>query len=114
MPYIETKTNVKVTEEQKKELKAVFADAIELIPGKSEEWLMLGFSDGMTMAFRGDIDSPAAMIEIDVFGKSTESAYAALTERVCDEVSRVLAVSPDRIYVKYRECNIWGYNGFNF
>ena len=114
MPYIETKTNLSVTEEQKRELKERFASAIELIPGKSEHWLMLGFCDGMTMAFRGDMSSPAAMVEIDIFGKAADSAYDALTRAVCENVSEVLGIDGSRIYVKYRECDRWGYDGMNF
>ena len=114
MPYIETKTNRKITEEQKKELKERFADAITLIKGKSEEWLMLGFVSDITMAFRGDMDTPAAMVEVDIFGKASDAEYNALTERICADISEVIAVPSDRIYVKYRECDRWGYNGFNF
>ena len=114
MPYIETKTNITLTDAQKEELKASLGAAIELIPGKSEEWLMLGFADGMTMAFRGDMTAPAAMVEIDIFGKTTSLAYDKMTERVCDELNRVLKIDKSRIYVKYRECDRWGWNGINF
>ena len=75
---------------------------------------MLGFVDGITMAFRGDMDTPSAIIEIDIFGKASTPEYDALTERVCADVSEVVGVPADRIYVKYRECDRWGYNGFTF
>ncbi len=114
MPYIETKTNIVLTEAQKIEMKEKFAEAIALIPGKSEEWLMLGFSDGMTMAFRGDISSPCAMVEVDIFGAAKSAEYDALTEAVCNILYEVAKISPERIYVKYRECDRWGYNKFNF
>ena len=114
MPYIETKTNVTLTEAQKVELKEKFAEAITLIPGKSEEWLMLGFADGMTMSFRGDITSPCAMVEVDIFGSTSDSAYDAMTSDVCDVLSSVAKIDPSRIYVKYRECDRWGYNKMNF
>ena len=114
MPYIETKTTVKLDDELMRALKEAYADAITLIPGKSEQWLMLGFEDGKRMAFRGDMQTDCAMLEVDIFGSASDSAYDALTERLCQVVSRVLGISPDRIYVKYRECDRWGYNGFNF
>ncbi len=114
MPYIETKTNITLTDEVKLELKKRFADAIALIPGKSEEWLMLGFSDGMTMSFRGDITSPCAMVEVDIFGGATDSDYDAVTEAVCEIMNEVAKIPADRVYVKYRECDRWGYNKFNF
>ena len=114
MPYIETKTNVTLSDAQKVEIKERFAEAIALISGKSEEWLMLGFADGMTMSFRGDITSPCAMVEVDIFGTTSDSAYDAVTKAVCDILASVAKISPERIYVKYRECDRWGYNNFNF
>ena len=114
MPYIETKTNVTLTDKQKRELKEELGKAIEAIPGKSEQWLMLGFTDGMTMAFRGDAEAPCAMIEVALFGSADAAAYDALTEILCDKAARILGVPSARIYVKYTEHDRWGFNGFNF
>ena len=114
MPYIETKTNVKMTDAQKKELKAVFADAIELIPGKSEEWLMLRFEDGAKMAFRGNARADSAMVEVELLGSATADEYSALTAKITEILGEVLKISPDRVYVKYEEAEHWGWNGANF
>ena len=103
-----------MTEENKKAIKEAFAEIIELFPGKSEQWLMLAFNDGTAMSFRGDIDTPAAMVEIDIFGSVAKSTYDKVTAAVCEAVQRIIGVPSDRIYVKYRECNIWGYDGVNF
>ncbi len=114
MPYIETKASVKITDEQKRKLKEEFGRAIELIPGKSEEWLMLGFVDGITMAFRGDMSTPTVMIEVDILGKASTADYDALTEKLTVITANILSVPSDRIYIKYSEYERWGYNGFNF
>ncbi len=45
MPFIDSKVSVKITEEQEKELKTRLGQAISLIPGKSENWLMTGFEE---------------------------------------------------------------------
>ena len=114
MPYIDAKTNLKITNEQKEALIREFGKAIEKIPGKSEEWLMLNFEGGCQMAFRGDGNTPCAMVDVYIFGKTTKSAYDALTEKLCSVISNVLSVASDRIYVKYTENDRWGYDGFNF
>ena len=114
MPYIEAKTSVKMNDSQMTRLKEALGKAIELIPGKSEQWLMINLIGECKIAFRGEFEPDSAMIEIDIFGKATDSAYSALTERVCEIVNAELGVQKDRIYVKYRECDKWGYNGFNF
>ena len=41
MPFINSKVNVPLTEEVKEALKTKLGQAISLIPGKSENWLMV-------------------------------------------------------------------------
>lgn len=45
MPFIKVKTSCPITKEQESELKARLGKAIELIPGKSEAYLLLEFED---------------------------------------------------------------------
>ena len=114
MPFIETKTTVKISAEQESTIRAELGRAIELISGKSEEWLMLSFASECRMAFRGTAYPDVAMIDVQIFGKAKDSEYDKLTERICEIVNRVLNVPRNRIYVKYTEIDHWGYNGINF
>ena len=114
MPYIETKTSASVSGEQLTALKEMFAEVIEIIPGKSEEWLMLNTVGDCNMSFRGDMDTPCAMIKVEIFGKAKDEEYDRLTEEICARASKILGIPADRIYVRYEECFRWGYNGFNF
>lgn len=114
MPYIDTTTTVKITAEQEASLISEFGKAIELISGKSEEWLMLNFKGDAHMAFRGTTSPDIAMIDVYVFGKAKDSEYDKLTEKLCETVNHILGVPRNRIYVKYTENDHWGYNGFNF
>lgn len=43
MPYIHTKVSNEISPEQEKSLKTQLGEAISLLPGKSEQWLMLDF-----------------------------------------------------------------------
>ena len=52
MPCIQTKVNVPLSAEQKEVLKTELGKAISLIPGKSENWLMLTFEDNCSIFFR--------------------------------------------------------------
>ena len=51
MPYCNIKTNVKV--EKKKELSKALSKTIELIPGKTENWIMTSIDDEALMTFAG-------------------------------------------------------------
>lgn len=113
MPYIHTKTNTLISAEKEAVLKTEFGKAISLIPGKSEQWLMLDFTDNERIWLAGD-NSPAAMLEVEVFGKASDSAYDLLTEKLTDIISAELGIESSRVYVKYDEIDHWGWNSANF
>ena len=113
MPYIATKTNVKISADSEAKIRAALGKAIEAIRGKSERWLMLSFDDEARMAFRGEA-TPTAMIEVEIFGSASSEEYAELTARITAIVSGELNIPADRIYVKYEEIDTWGFAGENF
>jgi len=49
MPFISTKTNVNVSKEKEIELKEKLGQAISIIPGKSENWLMVAIEGDVPM-----------------------------------------------------------------
>lgn len=114
MPYISTKTTVNVTPEKREAIKKKLGKAIELIPGKSESWLMLSFEDNCSMYFKGSNDKPLAFVEVKIFGQASESSYDKLTKEITGIIDGELGIRPDCIYVKYEEVSTWGWNGSNF
>ena len=114
MPFISTKTNKTVSKDTAKALKEAYASAIELLPGKTEKWLMLSFEGDTMMAFHGDMESPMAYLTVSLVGKAPRAAYDALTARLCEIMGEVLGIAPDMVYVKYEEVEHWGYDGYNF
>lgn len=114
MPFINSKVNVKILPDQEKELKNKLGKAIELIPGKSESWLMLGFDDEYSLYFQGNNDCKIAYVEVKVFGQEHKAAFEKLTAAICDIFNEVLGIDKDKIYVKYEAVTNWGWNGTNF
>lgn len=114
MPYINAKTTVAINEKQRETIKTRLGKAIELIPGKSENWLMVSFDDNSIMYFKGNNEKPLAYVEVKIFGKASESAFENLTKAITDILNEELQISSDCIYVKYEEVNNWGWNGTNF
>ncbi len=113
MPFINSKVNVKITNEQEMEIKSLLGEAIRTIPGKSEQWLMLGFEDECKLYFRGDNSNPIAFVDVSVYGCENKSAFDQLTGKICEIYNKVLGISPDHIYVKYQAVSNWGWNGGN-
>ena len=112
MPYIATTANISISSRRKETIKERMGKAIELIPGKSEDWLMLSFRDNVSMFFRGE-DEPCAICQVKLFGTADDQNYADLTEALTDIIREELDIEPDRIYITYDEVNIWGWNGGN-
>lgn len=113
MPFIETKTNKKISPASEAKLRAAFGEAISLVEGKSERWLMLNFCDDCRMSFGGGTE-PLALVSVELFGAARPEEYDALTEKLTALVSEELGIAPERIYVKYSELYHWGFAGSNF
>lgn len=114
MPYISTKTTVAISAEKRESIKTKLGKAIEIIPGKSEQWLMLSFEDESSLYFRGNNDKPIAYVEVKSFGKAPVDSYSEFTKVVCEILKDELDIEPDSVYVKYEEVSNWGWNSKNF
>ena len=114
MPFIDSKVSVKISPEQEKELKSRLGQAISLIPGKSEQWLMAGFEDDYHLYFRGDNSEPIAYIEVRLFGGPNKDAFNKMTAEITKIYGDVLGIAPDHMYIKYSATPDWGWNGSNF
>lgn len=114
MPFIHTRVNRPINKETEQELTKALGQAIALIPGKSESWLMLQFEENCRLYFRGNAEDGIAFVNVKLFGASTEAAYAKLTAEITRLLARHLNISPDCIYVQYDEIDHWGWNGSNF
>ena len=114
MPFIDSKVSVKVTKEQETELKSRLGQAISLIPGKSESWLMVGIEDEYHLYFRGEDSAPMAFIEVRIFGGPNRDAFEKMTAEITKIFGEVLGIAADHMYIKYSATTDWGWNGSNF
>ncbi len=114
MPFINSKITNKITKEQETEIKTRLGQTIALIPGKSEQWLMLAFEPETAMYFRGDNSEAIAFVEVSVYGNENSEAFEQLTAAICNIYKEVLNIAPDHVYVKYETTKNWGWNGANF
>ncbi|MCM1234859.1 MAG: phenylpyruvate tautomerase MIF-related protein [Ruminococcus flavefaciens] len=113
MPFINSKISTPLSKEQEIQIKEKLGKAIELIPGKSENWLMLGFEPETSLYFRGDDSQPTAFVEVSIFGSENSSAFEKLTAEICTIYEEILRIPPSRIYIKYQTTANWGWNGSN-
>ena len=102
MPFINAKTNVGISKEQETVLKERLGQAISMLPGKSESWLMIALEGDIPMYFRGEGSEPVAYVEVRVYGGAPSDA--------CDRMT----AAPDHLYISYFGTGDWGWNGRNF
>ena len=114
MPMISTKTNVTISPEQELTLKSRLGEAISILSGKSERWLMLSFEDQCHLYFQGNNSNPIAYVEVKVFGRIDYSQSNKLTAKICEIFGDVLDIAASNVYIKYEEVEMWGWNGGKF
>ena len=114
MPFIETKTYVRISAEKEEILKEKLGKAIAEFPGKSEYWLMLSFTDNCRMWFRGYQKFPIAMVEVKLFGGADPDACHRMTAIICKLFEEELGIRAEHVYVNYTFSEVWGWNGENF
>lgn len=112
MPYISTTVNIGISSRREQALKERMGRAIELLPGKTESWLMLQFQDNASLYFKGS-NEPCAICQVKLFGSVSEEDYANLTRALTDILQEELELDGDRVYVTYEEIGTWGWNGGN-
>jgi hypothetical protein len=108
MPCIQITTAKPITAAQEQAVKA-----IELLPRKSEKWLMCVFRSDASVWFRGE-QADAALVEVDVFGTLEKEPCDALTVAIMKIMEAELSIAPDKLYIKYAATPFWGWNGKNF
>lgn len=113
MPMIATKVNVQISKKQEKILKEKLGQAISIIPGKSEQWLMLSFEESCRLYFGGDSLEPIAFVQVELLRECPDGAMRQMTEAVTKIIHEELSIAPDHIYIKYAINPAWGWNGGN-
>ena len=114
VPFIHTRVNRPISKEAEQTLAKAYGEAISLLPGKSEQWLMLQFEENCRLWFRGQNENAQAFVQVQAFGKNNAAACDALTARICALLEEHLHISPENINVRYDETALWGWNGANF
>ena len=113
MPFIDSKVTVKLTNEQKEEIKTELGQLITTL-GKSENYLMVGIEDAYDLWLAGKKLEKGAYVSVSLYGNAPAEAYNRLTGQICALLSDKLGIPGSSVYVTYHPVNDWGWNGRNF
>ena len=111
MPFIKCKVSCEMTKAQEIELKRRFGAAIDLVPGKSEEYLLLEFEANCHLWLRGNNAELISYIEAAIFGSESHAGYQAFTAEVAKIFQEVLGIAPENCYIKYEDITAWSVGG---
>lgn len=113
MPFIDARFSTPVDKNKEEIIKKRLGEAITLI-GKSEAYLMVQIAGDCNLYFKGNQDLDSAFFEVKLLGKSTKQNYETLTAALCEIASSELDIPTNRVYVKFEECEFWGFDSFMF
>ena len=68
MPFIISRVNIPISNEQETVIKSKLGRAIELVTGKREQSLLLGFEDIYNLYLKDDNSKTIAYITASIFG----------------------------------------------
>lgn len=111
MPFIGLKTSKKLTPSQKLEVKEGFGRAIELIPGKLEEKMMMSIEDGENMFFRGIEKEAFAYVQVHLKDKAEFEDKAKMTEAIYNTLEEKAGIDKNDCYLSILEFDEWGSRG---
>jgi phenylpyruvate tautomerase PptA (4-oxalocrotonate tautomerase family) len=110
MPYISFKTTRVLTLQQELDLKRTAGELITLLPGKSEDYLMIHIEDNQLMYFGGK-DVETMMITCKVYGHPSIDSKQEFVRKLIKEAERITGVPSKNIYLTISDYDHWGMNG---
>ena len=113
MPFIISRVNTGITSQQELQLKGRMGKAIELVPGKSEEYLLLGFEGDCHLSLRGKGDEPIAYIQASIFGNESHAGYDRFSAEVTRIFHETLGIPEANVYICYADIPDWAVGGMN-
>ncbi|MEE0967019.1 MAG: hypothetical protein U0L85_08200 [Bacilli bacterium] len=110
MPYISFKTTKVLTLQQELDLKKISGKIITLLPGKTEDYLMVHIEDNQLIYFKGkEVD--CIMIDCQVYGHPDLESKQNFVRELMKEVERITKIPVYNQYLTFEEKDEWGMNG---
>ena len=110
MPYVQVIIAHKLEEQQKIALKESLGALISLIPGKTEQGLMISIEDGATMYFRGTAEN-CAYVTVNLFLSTFAEKKRDFAQAFSKALSEIAGIEPRNLYMTFAEYSNWFSNG---
>jgi phenylpyruvate tautomerase PptA (4-oxalocrotonate tautomerase family) len=111
MPYISVNLSFRVPEDKKEQIKSALGKAITLIPGKTENSLMVGICDGYDIYLAGVKKEKAAYVDVKILGKASRESKKEISVELFKIFEMLLDIKPEDMYITFSEHDEWGVKG---
>jgi hypothetical protein len=111
MPYIDVNVSLKFSDQEKDTLKAKLGELISMIPGKTEDVLMVGINDGYTLYFSGQKKEKIAYVNVKLYKQSEFEHKAAFTRKVFEFFENEYGITGDNLFMNFCEYDSWAFRG---
>lgn len=111
MPYIHVQTKMPTSEQQRQALRRELEQAVEQIPGKTREWMLMAFSTPTELCWGGDAAQNCAFVEMRIWGDAKNEEYDAVAKSICGALQKQLDIPPEKVYIHFVPGKTWGWNG---
>lgn len=110
MPYLSVTIGQKLDAPLREKLTAELGRLITLIPGKTEDGLIVHIQDAGAL-YMGGAQVPCAYVDLRIYTKTTEEAKRSFTRETCAFLAREFGIPVERQYLTISEYPNWGYDG---
>lgn len=111
MPYINVNISTKLSNQEKDNLKSKLGELISIIPGKTENVLMIGINDDYTMYFSGIKKEKMAFLNIKMYKQSEFEYKNELTKKIFEFFEKEFDITGDNIFMTFDEYDSWATRG---
>lgn len=114
MPLLKIQTNATLTNEQQKAVTKTLSEAVAVMLGKPERYVMVSLEHNSNMLFAGT-DEALVYLELKSIGLS-EDKTTEYASTLCKIISQHLEIATDRIYIEFTNAqrHLWGWNEATF
>ena len=110
MPYVHIHMAQKLSDDQRETLKARVGQLIEILPGKSEQVLMLRFDDAQQMYYRG-VPENCVYVNICLYLMSPDEKKEEFAHGLAAALTEIAGIDPSNMFISFSEYNNWFSHG---
>ncbi len=109
MPFIVSRVNQRVSQDQQEKLREGLVEKIEQTLGKPRDYIMLDLQEGSPLYVRGK-DEPAAYIEANIYG-ANPAGFAKLSQEITKMYEDILGIPANNVFINFQDIPGFSING---